>query len=138
MTPDVNLYRLADTLKSDDHPTVDVDGQVISCVVAYQTVQSQATLFRLIPDQHIPAHTHNSIDDIFFGVEGMGRIRTWNAGGQWEDRDIKPGTMVFIPPKTPHEVFCAGADFCYLLLQTPKEQYDNIPYLPHSGVAVEH
>lgn len=133
----VDLHRLADTLKSEDRPTVDVDGQVISCVVAFQTAQSQTTLFLLAPDQHIPAHTHNSIDDIFFGLEGTGRIRTWDAAGQSQDWDVKPGTMVVVPPETPHEVFCAGAEFCYLLLQTPKDRYDNIPYLPQIEVGVE-
>ncbi len=138
MVPHIDLQQLAETLRSDGHPAIDVEGQAIPCVTAFKTIQSQAALFLLRPGQHIPAHTHTSIDDIFFGVEGRGRIRTWNAGGQPEDRHVEPGTLLAIPPETPHEVSCADDEFCYLLLQAPREQYDNISYDVQGGFALEH
>lgn len=137
MVPHIDLQQLAETFKSEGQPTIEVEGQVISCIMVFQTSQSQAALFLLRSGQHIPAHTHSSIDDIFFGVRGRGRIRTWNTEGGPDDRHVEAGTLVVVPPETPHEVYCVGDEFCYLLLQSPKEQYDNIPYDAPSGAALE-
>jgi hypothetical protein len=95
----VNLMQLAGTLDAEDHPFIEVEGQEVACVTAFETAGSQAALFRLLAGQRIPAHTHSAIDDIFFGVRG-----------------------------TAHEVSCAGDEFCYILLQAPREHYDNLPY----------
>jgi quercetin dioxygenase-like cupin family protein len=124
----VNLMQLAGTLDAEDHPFIEVEGQEVACVTAFETAGSQAALFRLLAGQRIPAHTHSAIDDIFFGVRGTGRIRIWRDGGETEDHQVEAGTLVVVTPETPHEVSCAGDEFCYILLQAPREHYDNLPY----------
>lgn len=130
MVPDVDLQQLTQTLEGEGHPTIEVEGQEIACISAFESGESQAALFLLGPGQRIPAHTHSAIDDIFFGVKGQGRIRTWNPGGETEDHRVGPGTLIVVTPETPHEVSCTGDEFCYLLLQAPRERYDNLPYQP--------
>ncbi|GEM_PF-2089510 len=107
---------------------IEVEGQQIARTVLFETAQSQAAVFRLGPGQRIPAHTHSAIDDIFFCVGGQGRIRVWDADGAPHDHAIAPGVVFVVPPETPHEVSCAGGEFCYVLLQAPKERYDNRRY----------
>lgn len=114
-------------------PTIEVAGQRIACAILFETSRSQAAVFRLRPGQRIPAHTHSAIDDIFFCLGGLGRIRTWDAGGVAHDHSIEPGTVFLVEPETPHEVSCAGGEFCYVLLQAPTERYDSHGYaLPGS------
>jgi quercetin dioxygenase-like cupin family protein len=107
---------------------IEVEGQRIACVQVLETARSQAALFRLGPGQRIPAHTHSAIDDIFFGLRGHGRIRTWDRQGAPRDHPIEAGTVFLVEPETPHEVSCAGDEFCYVLLQAPKELYDSHHY----------
>ena len=103
---------------------IDVEGQRIACATLFETSRSRAAIFRLRPGQRIPAHTHSSIDDVFFCVRGVGRIRTWA---------VEPGMVFLVEPGTPHEVSCAGDEFCYVLLQAPAEQYDSRHYTPGSA-----
>jgi quercetin dioxygenase-like cupin family protein len=109
-------------------PTIDVAGQRIACAPLFETARSQAALFRLLPGQRIPAHRHSAIDDIFFCVRGRGRIRIWDAAGTARDHPIEPGAVFMVQPETAHEVACAGDEFCYVLLQAPKELYDSHAY----------
>ena len=90
----------------------------------FETARSRARLYRLRPGQRIPAHSHSSIDDIFYCVRGQGRIRTWESGGTTQDHSIEPGTVFLVEPETPHEVSCRGTEFCFVLLQAPRERYD--------------
>ena len=94
----------------------------------FETARSRARLYRLRPGQRIPAHTHSFIDDIFYCVRGRGRIRTWDPAGSAQDRSIEAGTVVLVEPATPHEVSCQGDEFCFVLLQTPKERYDFVAH----------
>ena len=61
-------------------------------------------------------------------MRGRGRIRTWDASGKAADRVVEAGSVVVIEPGTPHEVSCAGDEFCYVLTQSPKDEYDNVSY----------
>ncbi|HLY24601.1 MAG TPA: cupin domain-containing protein [bacterium] len=108
--------------------TIEVAGQRIACATLFETSRSQASVFRLRAGQRIPAHTHSAIDDIFFGVRGRGRIRTWDEHGAARDQALDPGTVVLVEPETPHEVSCAEDEVCYVLLQAPKERYDSHHY----------
>jgi quercetin dioxygenase-like cupin family protein len=112
---------------------IDVEGQRIACATLFETSRSRAAIFRLRPGQRIPAHTHSSIDDVFFCVRGVGRIRTWDTGGVPHDHAVEPGMVFLVEPGTPHEVSCAGDEFCYVLLQAPAEQYDSRHYTPGSA-----
>ncbi|HKV46253.1 MAG TPA: cupin domain-containing protein [bacterium] len=128
-----DLNQAADRLARGG-PTIDVEGQQIACAPLFETARSQAALFRLRPGQRIPAHRHSAIDDIFFCIRGRGRIRTWDAGGAAVDHPVEPGAVFLVQPETPHEVACAGDEFCYVLLQAPKELYDSHAY-PHGSAS---
>jgi quercetin dioxygenase-like cupin family protein len=123
-----SLNELADLLASGSVPPVVVEGQPILFVSVYETPRSQAEMYLLKDGQRIAAHKHSAIDDIFLGVRGRGRVRTWDASGKATDRVVEAGSVVVIEPGTPHEVSCAGGEFCYVLTQSPKEQYDNVSY----------
>ena len=125
-----HLRQAVERLEREGGPTIDVAGQQIACATLFETSRSQAAVFRLRPGQRIPAHTHSHIDDIFFCIGGRGRIRTWDADGTAHDHPIEPDTLFLVRPETPHEVSCAGDEFCYVLVQAPKEQYDSHHYAP--------
>jgi quercetin dioxygenase-like cupin family protein len=127
MKPMPALFDLRETVArlEEGGRTIDVAGQRIAYAPLFETQRSQAAVFRLLEGQRIPAHTHSAIDDIFFGVRGRGRIRTWDGHGAARDQAVGPGMVVLVEPETPHEVSCAGDDFCYVLLQAPKERYDS-------------
>ncbi len=128
-----DLNQAVERLKKEG-PTIDVEGQQIACAVLFETSRSQAALFWLRPGQRIPAHTHSFIDDVFFCVRGHGRIRTWDADGAAQDYPVEPGTVFLVEPETPHEVSCLEGEFCYVLLQAPRERYDSHHYT-HAGSA---
>jgi quercetin dioxygenase-like cupin family protein len=128
MATSQDLNALVGRLRSGEVPPVEVGGQPILCVAVYETARSQAELYLLRRGQKIPAHRHSAIDDVFVGVEGRGRIRIWDADGNHADHAIEPGSVVVVEPGTPHEVACAGDEFCYVLTQSPKEHYDLAPY----------
>jgi quercetin dioxygenase-like cupin family protein len=129
------LNALVDLLDSGGVAPVEVDGQPILCVSVYETARSQAEMYLLRPGQRIPPHKHSAIDDVFVGVRGRGRIRTWDAAGKPLDHMIDAGTVLVVEPGNPHEVSCAGDDFCYVLTQSPKEQYDSVIYSAPEPVA---
>jgi quercetin dioxygenase-like cupin family protein len=123
-----DLNTLLKMLTSGSVEPVEVDGQPILCVSVYETPRSQAEMYLLSPGQRIPAHQHTGIDDVFVGMRGRGRIRTWDAGGKSVDHMIEAGSVLVVEPGNPHEVSCAGEEFCYVLTQSPKEQYDSLSY----------
>jgi quercetin dioxygenase-like cupin family protein len=129
------LNALVDLLDSGAVAPVEVDGQPILCVSVYETARSQAEMYLLRPGQRIPPHKHSAIDDVFVGVRGRGRIRTWDAAGNPLDHMIDAGTVLVVEPGNPHEVSCVGDEFCYVLTQSPKEQYDSVSYSAPEPVA---
>jgi quercetin dioxygenase-like cupin family protein len=123
-----SLNDLADELAAGAVAPIMVDGQPILCVSVYETPRSQAEMYLLKAGQRIPAHKHSAIDDVFLCVRGRGQIRTWDVSGKATERIAEAGSVVVIEPGTPHEVSCAGDEFCYVLTQSPKEQYDSVSY----------
>ena len=130
-----DLNGLVELLDSGGVAPVEVDGQQILCVTVYETARSQAEMYLLRPGQRIPPHKHSAIDDVFVGVRGLGRIRTWDPASRAVDHLIEAGSVLVVEPGNPHEVSCAGDDFCYVLTQSPKEQYDSVSYLAPEPVA---
>jgi mannose-6-phosphate isomerase-like protein (cupin superfamily) len=61
------------------------------------TARCQADLYCLRPGQAQPPHTHTEQDKLYFGVEGIGRIRV-GADEQW----IEPGILVLAPAGAEH------------------------------------
>lgn len=130
-----DLNGLVELLDSGEVTPVEVDGQQILCVSVYETARSQAEMYLLRPGQRIPSHKHSAIDDVFVGVRGRGRIRTWDPAGSAVDHLIEAGSVLVVEPGNPHEVSCAGDEFCYVLTQSPKEQYDSVSYSAPEPVA---
>jgi quercetin dioxygenase-like cupin family protein len=123
-----SLNDLADELAAGAVAPIMVDGQPILCVSVYETPRSQAEMYLLKAGQRIPAHKHSAIDDVFLCVRGRGQIRTWDVSCKPTEGIVEAGSVVVIEPGTPHEVSCAGDEFCYVLTQSPKEQYDSVSY----------
>jgi len=123
-----DLNALVDQLRSGDVPAVEVAGQPIRCVPVYETARSQAELYLLRSGQRIPAHQHSAIDDVFLGVQGRGRIRTWDAHRRHVNHTTEPGSVLVVEPGNPHEVWCDSDEFCYVLTQSPKDEYDSVSY----------
>jgi len=123
-----DLNALMRLLDSGGVAPVEVDGQPILCVSVYETSRSQAEMYLLRPGQRIPAHRHSAIDDVFVGIRGRGRIRTWDRAGEPVDHTIEAGSVLVVEPGNPHEVSCLGDEFCYVLTQSPKDEYDNVSY----------
>ena len=94
----------------------------------FETARSRVRLYWLRPGQRIPAHTHSFVDDIFYCIRGSGRIRTWDSGGTAQEHAIEPGTVFLVEPETPHEVSCRGDEFCFVILQAPRERYDFVAH----------
>ena len=123
-----DLNALVHLLDSGGVAPVEVDGQQILCVSVYETLRSQAEMYLLRSGQRIPPHKHSAIDDVFVGMRGRGRIRTWDGAGKPVDHTIEAGSVLVVEPGNPHEVSCLGDEFFYVLTQSPNDEYDNVSY----------
>jgi quercetin dioxygenase-like cupin family protein len=122
--PAFDVLGAADNLREPGAPRVTLGRHELARAVLFQTDRSEAKLYRLAPADVIPAHTHSYIDDIFVPVSGRGLIREWAADGSVHDHLVGPGEIYLIEPETPHEVSCAAAEFCFVLIQSPRGRYD--------------
>ncbi len=124
----VDLHKLADELHNGGPAgkTIQIGEQTVRICEVFATEFTQAVLYVLRSGQSIPRHRHSGIDDVFLGVIGTGRIRTWAADGAAADLVLRPGCIKAVTPGTVHEVVSDSDDFAYLLLQAPKEDYDLI------------
>ena len=66
---------------------------------------SEAFIVVLAPGESPPLHVHHDMEQIFYVIEGTGRLQ---AGEPPEAHDVKPGDLVRIPPHTFHKVTCTG------------------------------
>ena len=109
---------------------IEVAGQEITIADVLTTDQTQVVLYSLRNGQNIPAHRHTAIDDIFLGVRGRGRVKTWDEKQVQSDHPIQAGSIYAVAPGTVHELVSESDDFAYVLMQFPKEDYDLIPVDP--------
>ena len=66
---------------------------------------SEVFIVVLEPGQAPPLHVHDDTEQIFYVMEGEGRLQI----GESEERlPVKPGDIVRIPPHTYHRIFCEG------------------------------
>ena len=66
---------------------------------------SEVFIVVLEPGQAPPLHVHDDTEQIFYVMEGEGRLQI----GESEERlPVKPGDVVRIPPHTYHRIFCEG------------------------------
>ena len=61
------------------------------------TDRCQADLYCLRPGQSQAAHSHADQDKLYFGVEGVGRIRVGD-----EEQSLEPGVLVLAPAGVEH------------------------------------
>jgi quercetin dioxygenase-like cupin family protein len=130
-----DLHKVARELRDAETTgrSIQIGDQTVRICEVFTTEFTQAVLYTLRSGQSIPRHRHTGIDDVFLGVVGQGRIRTWGADGGAAELVLQPGCIEAVTPGTVHEVVSDSDDFAYLLLQAPKEDYDLIPVDPSSA-----
>lgn len=70
-----------------------------------QARSSEVFVVVLGPGEAPPLHRHDDTEQIFYVLEGRGRLE---IGGESEDYLVSPGDVVRIPPSTLHAIHCAG------------------------------
>lgn len=82
------------------------------------------TELQLSPTQTVPWHTHSSVSDTFYVLEGDLRLFLQNPK---ETIELRPGQSYAVAPDRPHLVTNAGArSMTFLVLQGVGE-YDYVP-----------
>lgn len=69
------------------------------------TARCQLDLYCLYPGQSQNPHAHPDQDKVYYGVEGVGRIRVGP-----EERSLEPGTAVLAPAGVEHGLANDGSD----------------------------
>ena len=88
-----------------------------------ETECTEAALVRIKRNSFTPSHAHPEEEQIYFILEGMGRLKV--AG---QEGEVKGGTVVFIPRNAEHEITCTSdEDLIYIYVAVwpggiPKEQ----------------
>jgi len=100
------------------------DGSEIRELLAYRNScirrQSLAEA-RLLPGASTEEHYHILSEEIYYITHGRGRIR---LGG--EDREVRPGDAIAIPPGTRHKLWNLGAeDLRLLCCCTPAYEHED-------------
>lgn len=99
---------------ADASPFTTKDGSTIREIagpVSAPTDNQSLAEARVPPGGATTAHVHHVSEELYFFTGGAGRIR---LGG--EERDVRPGECVVIPPGTPHKLFnTSDAEYLVLL-----------------------
>ena len=53
------------------------------------------------PGQSTPVHHHPQQDEVYYVLEGSGKISTGNNGAKQETQ-VEPKSLIFVPAGTPH------------------------------------
>lgn len=70
-----------------------------------EAASSEVFLVILAPGEAPPLHQHDDTEQIFYVLEGHGRLE---IGPQGEQYGVGPGDVVRIPPETAHRIHCVG------------------------------
>jgi mannose-6-phosphate isomerase-like protein (cupin superfamily) len=92
---------------ADAAPFTTKDGSTIREVagpVSAATEHQSLAEARVPPGGATTAHVHHRSEELYFFTGGAGRIRLGD-----EERDVRPGECVVIPPGTPHKLFNTSA-----------------------------
>lgn len=62
------------------------------------------------PGEAPPLHQHDDTEQVFYLLQGRGRLEVGGEPGHPDHRafEVGPGDVVRIPPSTPHRVWCLG------------------------------
>ena len=63
------------------------------------------------PNKTLEEHMHENHEQIYFILRGGGVLRVGD-----EERKVKPGDAIYIPPKTPHSFYNDGEEECIILM----------------------
>ncbi len=66
---------------------------------------SEAFITVLAPGEAPPLHQHHDTEQVFYVLEGTGRLET---GEELRAQDVQPGNLVRIPPSTLHRIHCTS------------------------------
>lgn len=72
-----------------------------------ETASSEVFIVVLDPGEAPPLHQHEDMEQIFYILEGRGRLEI-EEPSRGEMHMVGPGDVVHIPPHTPHRIECAG------------------------------
>jgi mannose-6-phosphate isomerase-like protein (cupin superfamily) len=71
-----------------------------------EATSSEVFIVVLEPGEAPPLHQHDDTEQVFYILEGQGRLE---IGQEGEGYPVEPGNVVRIPPGTPHRIHCAGS-----------------------------
>ena len=89
-------------------PFITKDGSTIR-EFAHTDVQSLAEA-TVAPGAQTEEHFHRNSEELYLFTSGMGRMRLGD-----EERDVRAGDCVVIPPKSPHKLWNTGENRLVLL-----------------------
>jgi quercetin dioxygenase-like cupin family protein len=70
-----------------------------------EATTSEVFIVVLNPGEAPPLHQHDDTEQIFYILEGKGRL---DIGEDRQNFSVKPGDVVRIPPSTLHSIQCQG------------------------------
>ncbi len=70
-----------------------------------KATSSEVFIVVLSPGESPPLHQHDDTEQIFYVLEGYGRLE---IGAEGEAYPVSPGDVVRIPPSTLHTIHCLG------------------------------
>jgi len=69
---------------------------------------SEAFMVVLEPGEAPPLHVHHDTEQVFYVVQGRGRLEI--GGDEPQHYPVKPGDLVRIPPHVLHRIYCEGQE----------------------------
>ncbi len=79
------------------------------------------------PGAYAAMHEHERSEEVFYFMQGEGVFMMNN-----EKHTIKPGTVVYVPPKTRHGIFNTGMEnLVFVVTATPPEPLWHEAYQPN-------
>lgn len=70
-----------------------------------ESAASEVFMVVLAPGEAPPLHQHDDTEQVFYIIEGQGRLE---AGSPPASFDVRPGNVVRVPVGTPHRIHCLG------------------------------
>jgi mannose-6-phosphate isomerase-like protein (cupin superfamily) len=71
-----------------------------------ESAGSEVFMVVLQPGEAPPMHQHDDTEQVFYIIEGDGRLE---IGADAQAFEVKPGDVCRIPPATLHRIHCTGA-----------------------------
>ena len=109
------------------HPFITQDGSEIRELLSHRnsSIRNQSLAeATLRAGQSTRAHFHPKAEEIYYILQGQGRMRM-----NGEERLVGPGDAVAIPPGAPHKIFHQGSeDLVFLCCCAPGYEADDVVF----------